>query len=286
MLKYADEAWSEAIDTKGSVENLFYDYNKFEYVDNGFVSVPGTDPETDFELSYENGADGSFNKPNNREVLLYRYAPSMSRYAYASQEFVSIFSDEDLRKELFILKDVGFSKGDLNDGIVKKYFRAEKIGLGNTTGFSYPELLLMRAEAYVRNNQDANALADLNTLREYRYKTGTPVLSGLTGDDLLNEILNERRRELPTPSYKRFIDLKRFAAYDEGKPWAKTTVTKHLMTYTAVQEGEPPLAPVQSGTSFSAPVDSESFILPIPNTVLIHNPHWGIPLAPEDYNPS
>jgi hypothetical protein len=58
------------------------------------------------------------------------------------------------------------------------------------------------------------------------------------------------------------------------------------MTYTAVPAGETPLAPVPSGTTYTAPIDSEFYILPISNPVLLLNPHWNIPPAPESYNPS
>lgn len=286
MLTYADEAWNDALADKGGIEGIIYDFNKFAYFDNGAVGAPGEDPETVWNLQYDGSPDGTFKLVGNIENLLYRRSASIPR-AYVSQEFVSLFSDNDLRKQLFLLWSTGYA--DVfggNDGIVKKYYRADKMGKGNTTGFSYPELLLMRAEAYARNGQDGNALIDLNKLREYRYETGTAALIGLSGDILLNEIINERRRELPTPSYKRFLDLKRYAAYDEGKAWAKTTMVHRLMTYTAVPAGDTPLEPVPSGIEYTAPINSEFFILPISNPVLLLNPDWGIPLAPEGYNPS
>ncbi len=287
MLNYAEGAWADALSSKGGEDAMIYDYNKFIYIDNGMTAPPGVDSETVLDLQYDGGSDLDFNRSNSKEVLLYRKTPSRPSRSYASQEYQALFSDNDMRKKLFMLWTKGYADefgGD--DGIVKQYYRASKIGEGLTTGFSYPELLLMRAEAYARNGQNANALTDLNKLREYRYETGTPALTSLSGDALLHEILNERRRELPNPSYKRFLDLKRFDAYDSGKPWTKTTMTHHLMTYTAVPVGETPLVPVESGTVFTAPINSEYYILPISNSVLRLNPQWDIPLAPEDYNPS
>jgi len=281
MLTYADQAWTAALAAKGGEAGLFYDYNKFQYIDNGQVPAPGIDPEVNFSLKYDDGSDNTFDQAISKEVLLFRRMAKLEDKAYASQEYLSLFADSDQRKRLFLLSTNGYQKaGEGDDGIVKKNMRTKKMDRGNTSGFSYPELLLMRAEAYARNTKPTEALADLNTLRKYRYATGTPALTGLTGDDLLNEILAERRRELPTPSHKRFVDLKRYAAHDGGKPWAKATMVHHLMTYEAGS------APVPSGTSFTADIDSEYYILPISNTVLIHNPEWGIPLAPEDYNPS
>ncbi len=78
-----------------------------------------------------------------------------------------------------------------------------------TEGFSWPEVLLMRAEAYARMNELGLAIADLNTLRQYRFKTGTPPLTAGTQDEVIKWVLEERRRELPIGGYKRFLDLKR-----------------------------------------------------------------------------
>ena len=274
MLTYANQAVNNV---SGGIESHIYDYNLFEYVDNGTSPSPGADPETNWDLKYDNGSDGDFNKSYSKEIILYRRVPNRENYAYPSQEFTNLFSENDQRKRLFLLWATGYSNSSgAYDGIVKKYYKSTKLGSGSSTGFSYPELLLMRAEAYARNSQDVNALADLNTLRKYRY-SGNSDLTALSGDALLEEILNERRRELPSPSYRRFIDIKRFDAYDAGKSWAKSTMVHQLYTYTAVPVGQTPLAPVASGRSFSATVDSEIYIWPISNTILDKNPQWGIP---------
>ena len=50
-----------------------------------------------------------------------------------------------------------------------------------------------RAEAYAKLGEDAKALRDLN---EIRGRAGLEELSGLSGNDLFEEIFMERRREL------------------------------------------------------------------------------------------
>lgn len=55
------------------------------------------------------------------------------------------------------------------------------------------EVLLNRAEAYVKLGEDSRALADLNDIRN---RAGLEPLTGLNGDALFNEIFTERRREL------------------------------------------------------------------------------------------
>lgn len=69
------------------------------------------------------------------------------------------------------------------------------------------EVLLNRAEAYAKTNpvQTANALADLNTVRTIR---GLDALAGLSGQPLIDSVLQERRRELMFEGH-RYFDLTR-----------------------------------------------------------------------------
>ena len=91
----------------------------------------------------------------------------------------------------------------------------------------------------------------------------------ITGQDaMIQEVINERRRELPVGSPKRFFDLKRFCN-ETGKPWAKTSITHKV-----------------KGVDYKANIESENFILPIRNDVLRWNPQWGIPLDPSTWSNS
>jgi len=65
------------------------------------------------------------------------------------------------------------------------------------------EVILNRAEAYAKSNQDGPALADLNMVREAR---GLTALSGLSGQPLIDAILEERRHEFMFEG-QRFFDL-------------------------------------------------------------------------------
>ncbi|WP_341835402.1 RagB/SusD family nutrient uptake outer membrane protein [Chitinophaga pollutisoli] len=129
-----------------------------------------------------------------------------------------------------------------------------------TSGFTYPEVLLMRAEGYARTGKLAEAIADLNLLRRYRFKPEAPQLTVGTQDEVIAEVLKERRRELPASGIKRFLDLKRFVL-DAGKSWQKTKVVHKLGAET-----------------YEAVIDSDAFILNIANTILQYNPHWNVPL--------
>lgn len=156
MLEYADMAWTSALAQQGSVDNLIYNYNDFYYEPDPEASPsPGTDVEVSLDLK---GQDDYLGQTYHREMLFYRVAPSggMGSSGYHSVEFISLFDkNTDLRYRLFMLKDLGYATtvGDTkyDDGIVLQYYRDVKIKM--TQGFSYPELLLMRAEAYARNSR-------------------------------------------------------------------------------------------------------------------------------------
>lgn len=79
-------------------------------------------------------------------------------------------------------------------------------GNANAIVFRTGEMYLIRAEAYARNNQATQAMADLNTLRAARINGY--VAENLSGQALLDAIANERRRELLCEGH-RFFDVKR-----------------------------------------------------------------------------
>ncbi len=140
----------------------------------------------------------------------------------------------------------------------------------NNEGITYPELLLMRAEAQARMGELQGALNDLNLLRKYRYSgedKDLPGGSSMTQDQLLEEILKERRRELPLSSYQRVFDIKRYVL-DSGKPWCKTTITHKI--------GE---------KTYSTTVTKESFRMRIANSYIKYNPQWGLTEWNGTYDP-
>jgi hypothetical protein len=212
-------------------------------------------------------------------MLLYRYPDAgagLQASSYPSDEFVNLFDQaNDLRFKYFLLTAPGykttFSGTTYDDGMRIQYYRGAN-ATGNfpktqlTCGFTYPELLLMRAEGYARTNKLTEAINDLNTLRKYRYKTGTPALTVGTQDQVIAQVLDERRRELPLGQIKRFMDLKRLCL-EPGKPWGKTKITHQLGT-----------------VSYEGTIDSHTFILPVSNIVLNFNPQWGIPQDTRPFN--
>lgn len=270
MRKYAESAWIMALETKGGVDNLIYNYNEFDYRPDPEASPSeGTDVEVGLELL---GQDNLINQTNNREFLFYRPAATSYSY-YPSDEFLELFDeDSDQRHRLFVLKGLGYSKqvaGVIyDDGVQEFYYRDMK--MERNQGLTYPELLLMKAEANARTNNLSTALSDLNLLRKYRYSESSvnlPNGNTMTQDQLLEEILKERRRELPLATYQRVFDLKRYSL-DTGKAWSKDKITHYI-----------------GDKEYTAPINEEYFTLDISNNILDLNPEWGIPLWTGTYTP-
>lgn len=257
---YADKALTMAANQKGGMRNLFYDYNLFKWADAKVATNP--DQRNTSSINTSEGLD-PITATYNREICLYRPSASAGGTSYyPSQEYLALFDrTTDLRCEYFFFEHLGYKttvSGTVYDDGRRIINSQTKIA--TTSGFTFPEILLMRAEANARLGKTSQALADLNYLRALRHKTGTPALTIIDKDQLTNEIIKERRRELPVGSPKRFFDLKRLCL-DSGKPWSKTEIVHYV-----------------KGTPHRASIDSDFFILPIRNEILRWNPHWNIPL--------
>lgn len=274
MLSDSQKAWELALQNKGSVDKLIYDLADFSYFSTTPVEpAEGTSPEHYMNLK---GPDADIDQTTNRENLLYRKAPngnSSSRF-YPSSDWQSIFDKKtDLRWKLFALTSPGYEgkEGDVSfdDGNRISYERSDR--LSTTSALTYPLLLLMKAEAESRSGKLSEALADLNTIRKFRYSgnnTDLPNGPSLSQEQLTFEILKERRREQPIVSYQRTLDLKRYV-FDTGQPWSKTIITHKCGNKTYSKSLK----------------DAFYQSLPIDNVILKYNPSWNIPANNEPYEP-
>ncbi len=265
---YADKALTMAAAQNGGMENLIYDMNQFSWAD------PAADDPDNITAQYNssvNTAQGSdpITATYNREICLYRQCASgigFNSNAYPSDEYVDLFdASTDLRRKYYIFEYLGYKTtvGGVTYEDPNHVLNIREWNVACTNGYTYPEILLMRAEGRARTGNTAGAISDLNYLRQFRHKTGTPELTAAdlnSADKVIEEVINERRRELPLSSPKRFFDLKRLCL-DAGKPWCKEQIT-HVL----------------KGVSYTADVDSEYFVLPIRNAVLKWNPQWNIPM--------
>ncbi|MCF0172118.1 MAG: RagB/SusD family nutrient uptake outer membrane protein, partial [Bacteroidales bacterium] len=272
----AEKAWSLALAAEGSVDKLIYNYSDQNFYYEKVTSVdPGLGEDERLYMEFR-GPDTDYNQTTNIELLLYRNTPSgYSRQKYyPSEEWKALFDkDNDWRWLQWAMMAEGFSttigSDKYQDGVVLNYLRDQY--MKTTQGMTYPLLLLEKAEAEARTGKTSQALESLNTLRKYRYKgtsTNLPNGGSLSQDQLLEEILKERRREQPLISFNRTLDIKRFAL-DTGKPWCKTSITHKSGSYT-----------------YSANVSDPIFqSLPIDNGIIKYNPQWGLEINENTFEP-
>ncbi len=177
-----------------------------------------------------------------------------------SYPLYQLYKDTDIRKSATIQTSL-FSGKNYNH--VSKYF-GNPNGTTNLTYGKYirmEEVLLNKAEAYVKKGQEAEALKALNMLRKERYDSYTDGTE--TGADLVNAIQLERRLELAFEG-DRFYTLKRLGKNIERGDYGDL----------ADGTGTPAVAKVLKA-------DDYRWQLPIPQGAFDANPN----LTKEDQNP-
>lgn len=118
-------------------------------------------------------------------------------------------------------------------------------GIVNFKALRTGEMVLIRAEAYARQGNEAAANNDLNTLRAARIANYIPV--SLTGNALLQAIATERRKELVGEGH-RFFDVKR---------------TSRSLTRTS-----------NCASFCTLPPSAREWAMPIPQSELLANPNF------------
>lgn len=138
------------------------------------------------------------------EAQLYFLSAAPQNYAL-SNELVNTFNVNDQRRNLWMKKIVS--------GTVTYYGNSKyKNTTANTNEYSVifrlEEVYCMMAEILARQNKVAESVPYINAIRYRAGLTNLPVT--ITKDQLLNEILAEKRREFFAEGGIRFFDLKRF----------------------------------------------------------------------------
>lgn len=199
---------------------------------------------------------------NNPEVLSYMYVNGYTEmnfgYSYIlSPELTSMFDQEDKRFSLFYntsnasFLDIGAGASYYNVKYTAFFFP--------TVGLKTPEIYLMLAECYARQDQFAKAINMLNTLRKTRIEGDKAILAvPTTRKEVMDLVINERRRELPI-GFHRFFDLKRLNLEPE---YAKTLVRVFPIVNKTVEQKTYTLAP-----------NSRMYIIPFPLDAMKLNPN-------------
>lgn len=187
-------------DTEAGLEAMWHADEGQEDILQMFVSIPDEGANINqIYLGYNSGTG--------------RYTPDF----LPSQEIVDLYQDDDHRKAVYFEQlPVTMAGSNYDDLIlVEKYPGNPEHYTGATNYqhapkvFRIAEMYLISAESASYLGQDGDALATLNALRTAR---GLDALSGVAGAALLEEIKDERTRELAFEGF-RLDDLKR---WDEG----------------------------------------------------------------------
>lgn len=125
------------------------------------------------------------------------------------------------------------------------------------------EAYLNKAEAAACLGNETEAKEALYLLRSHRYRSGSDYTTSATGDVLINEIREERRKELALEGH-RWFDLRRYAV-SQVAPYSKELVHRYTY-YTAYNK-----ATMVETHVFTLPAGDPAYTLPIPQEVLEYN---------------
>ena len=155
--------------------------------------LEGGSSEAIFEIEFaQNDNPGSEHIGGMYKVIGYGdYLPS--------QDLLDILDPADVRSTMFALDEtLDGSIYASADGLGRRVNKFPSVGplngSDNVPVIRLSEVHLIRAEALAKTGNDGGAQADLNALRQARWADAPDVTS--TGDALVMDVLDERRREL------------------------------------------------------------------------------------------
>lgn len=158
------------------------------------------------------------------------------------EDFAALFDVDDIRKAAYFEADGLTLSIAIFENDAQQPDRHLRYNL-----FQPEEAYLILAEANYRLNDIAGAISVLNEFKSFR-NAGSA--DGLAGEDLLNEIINERRKEFFGNKDMRWLDLKRYA---------NKTITRTISIY-------------QDPISVTVAPNDYHYALPIPLSELRENP--------------
>lgn len=187
-----------------------------------------------------------------KEFVFPRFTYSRSQWLIPSADLANQFDKEnDCRFALFFVEH-----GNRRMGVPYEAYRYNQFDDGRyiISGLTTGELLLIKAEAQIRQGAWQEGLKTLDRLRAKRYKTGTyTVLSANNQSEALKIVLAERRRELPFSA--RIPDIKRYSVNET--PEDDVTVVKNFFELSMSE------AFVDKPKTYTIPSNSPLWALPI-----------------------
>lgn len=192
------------------------------------ATTPRTDKlETLFELN--NSAIAN----NGVEGMDWMYAKGGLGELLVTDDTYAIYSPTDMRRELIL----DGTRGNNQVYCVNKYQNTANTDRDEIKMLRYAEVILTLAESYARLADNTNALQYLNMLAQNRDPEQKAYT--LTGSELINAILLERRKELAFEGL-RFFDLTRTnASYTRQNMGAKAAAIYPTVTTTDFRRLQP-----------------------------------------------
>jgi starch-binding outer membrane protein, SusD/RagB family len=194
------EKWADAEKTATAI----IDSKKFKLLDTtNFVKSWDSDfgAESILEIVNTDVDNAGF------DAISYFYAQGGYGDGLATEDLYNAYSATDVRRQL-IQKGVRPGTGGENPAyIVKKYPSQSSASGDNIRLFRLADIYLIRAEARAEQGAAATALEDLNRVAQ-RVDSRLKPYTGLSGVDLVDAILKERRKELAFEG-ERLYDLTR-----------------------------------------------------------------------------
>ena len=174
-------------------------------------------------------------------------------YSRASDEIIAMYDGDDLRRAYFFRGD-----GPLSP---RKKRSSGRTNISDYFIFRLPEIYLNKAEALAMQEKYSEAIAAVQALRTTRFVTGTLPALSLSGEELVNFIRDDRRREF-TFEGQRWFDLRRYAV---SPKWPYQKEIRH--PYYAVGGTE------VIGDRVLGKYDDEPefYVLPIPESEIVNN---------------
>lgn len=133
-----------------------------------------------------------------------------------SLKYMNVYPEKDIRSSVFFGKGPDRS-GNIVDRVHKYSGTSSNIGLNDEKVFRSAEMKLIEIETLIHQDRLEDANKELNLFRTQRISEWNQV--NYTKDQIINEILLERRRELAFENH-RFFDLRRYKlpiVRDNGK---------------------------------------------------------------------
>ncbi|WAC40053.1 RagB/SusD family nutrient uptake outer membrane protein [Pedobacter sp. SL55] len=164
-----------------------------------------------------------------------------------SDELLTLLGTTDQRYQLFTVPGTTIATSYTGRFFYKERF----VGETRNVGPSVPEMMLIKAEYYARNNDATNAMLWVNRLREKRFKAADYVpMTASSPADALAKVIEERRREF-FGRMLRWWDMRRL----KNEPAFQKTYTR-----------------VFNGTTYTLAPNSNRYVFPIAQSLINLNP--------------